>query len=450
MARWATVILAVVVVAASAARVSAQTRPGPRPHPRTLAEDSGETSPRGNGGGVGPGGQRGDARGPRLGRDRMERMRAHLNKRVDSDLAWLREHDLKKFADRMAAIRDGDNPMKRILLWRVHRRIEGWRRLRSEDGTRAIENVRLEFATAALAKEARAAGENDRPRLEAKLRDAIKRQVDLRIEVQQAMAEGIKKRLDDFRDELQKQRQLRGDLVAQRFKQLADPNEPLPDPVLAALPELPDAVEPKPGDEGPDGPPLGPGDGPPGSERRRPGGRGSAERFDKQLDSDIQWLRDHELTAFADRIAQSRKGSASVKGVLLWRVSRWIRQLRRLDSEAMGRAVEGVRRQFEIADLARAYREAPEDSREPLAATLKESLTKQFEARHAIQRAIMESIQERLERIRDGVRRQRQFKRQLVNRRFDELMDPDQPVREPELVPDLPRGAPGRPTRAPD
>ena len=363
---------------------------------------------------------------------------AYLEREIDRDLAWLRERGLDEYADRVEAVRGGQSPTRHVLLWRVHRRIQGLGRLAGQDAERAIEQIKLDFATARLAREYRQASDDEKAALEPQLRENIRKLLDLRIEVQRAMMDSIRARLDEIRGQLRKREQLRDELVERRFTQLSDPDVPLPDPMLESMPGSPGADGPA--DEGA-GPREAPGDRPepPGvldrSHRRGP------QYLDRLFEGDIAWLRLREngLDEMADRMVEIRDSEAPARRMVLWRIHRRIEQWRRLKGDDAKRAIESARLAFEVVRLARQYREAPQDGRGALAANLRDALSREFLARQAAQTAVMDAIQERLESTRRNVQKQRELKRQLIHRRFAELTDPSHPAGEPELVP---HGAP--------
>jgi len=373
---------------------------------------------------------------------------AYLDRHIERDLQWLREHGLDEYADRVVAERDGPSPARHVLLWQIHRRIQGLRRLGGKDAERAIEQIKLEFATARLARRFREASGQEKADLARQLRQSIGRLFDLRLEVQRAMTAAVRRRLKAIQEQLDKHEQLRDELIEQRFTQLTDSQVPLPDPVLESLPQASaNGVADKP-DPRPQEPRLGPGD---RLEPRGPVERGNQrvpERLDGLFENDIKWLRANGLHDFADRIVEIRDSDASARRLVLWRIHRRIEQWRRLRGKDMKRAIDGARLTFEVARLASRYREAPEDQRDALAAELRDALGRQFDARHAAQQAIMESIQQRLEGARKGVHRQRELREKLVTRRFKELTDPSKPVPDPELVP-RPQLGPGRSRRPP-
>lgn len=371
-----------------------------------------------------------------------------IGQMIEADLAWLREHDLGAYADKVAALRDSDNAMKRITLWRVHGRIEGWRRLQGEDQRRALEDVRLDLAMAKLARAAREAAEGPaRQQALRDLRQAIERQVDLRMEVNKALTEMIEKRLAAFREQLAKQAALRQDLVAQRLASLTDVSTPLPDPMKDLVMEASDQERDGRPKSPPEPPPPPPENGGKAAEpppaMQAPMGR-MAEQFDKQIDLDIQWLREKGLTAFADRLAAIRKESGTEGNrFLLWQIHRRIQQIRSLRGDDATTAIEGERLRFAVIDLARQWREAAPEARAALAEKLKESLARQFDLRQKAQEAILAGIKARLAETQASVEKLLKNRQAIVDRRFAELTDLSRPIPEPSLLPE-PRGEPRR------
>ena len=414
MTRWGAILCLLAVVCAPASRAAAQPR-GDRPDRPSRGPAS-----------------RPDGPGPRI-RQNMQRWAERADKLIDDDLAWLRQRGLDPYADKVAELRQTDAPGQRVMLWRIHRWIQGLRRLPEEDARRAVDELLLELTTVNLAKEVRAAEGQHKAELETELREGLRRQFDLKIDVQQAMMKASKKRLDQIREQLQKHAALEDDLIDRRFDRLTDAKEPLPDPLLEAVPEIGDGEKPTDAAEAEDGPRRGP---------RRPvrperGPGRWAERLDNRFEKDIAWLRKKELKALADRAEQILNSDAPAKRMMLWRIHRWIQQLRPLKDADATRAIEEVNLGFSVANLARQYREAAEEDREQIAAKLRDALRKQFKARQAAQRAILEAIRSRLDRTREGLRRQRQLKKQLIERRFRGLTDPSRPLPEPRLVPPL-------------
>lgn len=360
-----------------------------------------------------------------------------------ADLAWLRGHDLGSYADKVAELSQSDHAMKRIILWRVHRRIDGWKRLQGDDLRRALEEVRLEFTMVKLAQGAREATEGPaREQARGELRRAIERQVDLRMEVNKAMIEMIEKRLVSFREQLDKQAALRQDLVAQRLASLMDVSSPLPDPVKDLVME---ASEPE--HEGRPKPPPPPEEGGKagGPPPAMPGSMGRlAESFDRQMDADIQWLREKGLPAFADRLAAIRKeSSAEGNRFLLWQIYRRIQQIKSLDGDDATTAIEGERLRFAVIEQARQWRAASAEARPALGEKLKEGLLRQFDLRQKAQEAILAGIKRRLAETQANVEKLQRNREAIMERRFEELTDAGRAIPEPSLLPE-PRGDPRR------
>lgn len=378
---------------------------------------------------------------------RIQQRSARLDKQIEEDVTWLRGNGLDEYADRVNRLSEGDSPGKRVMLWRIHRLIQTLQQLRGDDARRAVENIRLDFDTARLARQVRAAQGDEQTRLRETLRGVIARHIELRIELQQAMIDADTKRFNEFHERLRKEASLERDLIEQRLLSLTNPETPLPDPLLVAVPGLdhggPPPTEP---DEGktPDDEPPGPDRGPkPPPEELGPGD----ENLDQQFDRDIEWLRKRELTEIADWAAGIRDDDAPGKRLMLWQIHRWVQRMRMLKGDDARQAIEEVRLEFQIIALARECRQAEGQAQADLRDKLRDALRKQFAARQTAQRALITVMERRLERRRESLAKQQELKEQLINHRLDELADPARPLPEPELVPpirrDPPRGETG-------
>ena len=412
-----------------------------------------------------PGGEQVPPR--RDGQDLAER----LDKFLDDDLRWLRDNGLGEFADRVSEIRRTERPGKYVMLWHIHRRVEQLRRLRGEDARLAVEEIRLGFDVFRLALAYRAAPEDQKPAFKDKLREVLQKQFDARLATQRAVMEGIRKRLEQVRDTLQKQSELRGYLVEQRLKTLGDASVPLPEPGLSEWPDAapegprPGRVEgtglelPAPPDRGSASdaarePPPAPADAAPAepeppAEEPAPAGPQRHRRWAGDLDAavnrDIAWLRGRGLPELADRMVEIRDSATPAspatadKRVQLWRIHRRVEQLRSLAGEQLRRAIEDIRLGFAIVKLAREFRQADAAQQAEMSAKLKGLLERQFDARLDAQRAIMQAIGRRLEKLQGNLREQQEprVRSQMLERLLDTLTDPSKPLREPDLVPGL-------------
>ena len=149
------------------------------------------------------------------------------------------QNGLERFAGEMDKLSQAGDQDKRLSLWRLHRRVEQLRNLtaeRPQDAKRAIGEVQSEFSVVDLAKQYRAAAEAERAELGPKLKDALQKQFDLRLETQRAIAAGIEQRLKTLRQQLKDQESFRERLIDQRFQDLINPDRPAPEPELAPPP----------------------------------------------------------------------------------------------------------------------------------------------------------------------------------------------------------------------
>jgi lipopolysaccharide export LptBFGC system permease protein LptF len=167
------------------------------------------------------------------------RMAEHFEEQIKADTDWLRQNGLGRFADEMEKLSQAGDQDKRLNLWRLHRRVEQLRNLtadRPQDAKRAIDEVQAEFSVVDLAKQYRSAAEADRKDLGPKLKDALQKQFDLRLETQRAMAKAIEERLKKLHQQLKEQETLRDKLLDQRYQDLINPDRPAPEPELAPPP----------------------------------------------------------------------------------------------------------------------------------------------------------------------------------------------------------------------
>jgi len=149
---------------------------------------------------------------------------------------------LNEMADRMVEIRDSQAPARRMVLWRFHRRIEQWQRLKGDDAKRAIDSARLAFEVVRLARRYREAPQGARDALAADLRRALDREFAAHQAAQAAVMDAIQERLKRIRRNVEKQRDLKRQLIHRRFTELTDASRPLPEPELVPhrAPELRD------------------------------------------------------------------------------------------------------------------------------------------------------------------------------------------------------------------
>jgi len=382
----------------------------------------------------------------------MSAMAAQFDKELDRDIQWLREQGLDEYAKRMEELRRSNSPADHLLLWRIHRRLDQRRRLPPETLKQAVEEIRLEFRITALAAQYRGATPDLQPALLERIRVDVTRQFDLRLDVQRVIIANIKRRLDQIRQGLQRQKEIREELIDRRVRTLTDPAIPLPEPAISGWPELQGPGKPEGSPEPPpppDGPPPdralklhAPDDAPPpppeprqGEGRRSGSRRGWNIQIDSAINDDVAWLRAHDLGEFADRIVEIRDSADSPgRRMLLWRIHRRVDQLRDLKPQDARRAIEDIRLEFAAVRLAREWREAQEDARDALAEELHKILQRQFGARLESQQAIIQGIVQRLDATEAKLDEQRRFRDDLINRRVDQFADPTQPRPEPQLV----------------
>lgn len=365
----------------------------------------------------------------RAGQQRLQRWLAHFNRQLDDDVRWLREQGLEAYADRVAELLKDHEREDRPLLWQVHRRVEELKRLEGRNRERAVTEIRLDYEAADLSAKLRdeTLDAQQRERLRKELRRTLEKQLRHRIGTQEAIARSIRRRMDKMAQDLSNEEVLRDEIVRQRFQMLADPERPLPDPLLhvAGISEddLAAASD--------DGDPL----------DRRQGDQPRAEApelsrlFEQKLDEDVLWLRQKDLPRLAERIETLRTGQAPGKRLLLFRLHRRLVQLQGLEGQALEEATKTIRLGFDVLDQARALREATPGERDALQMQLIEGLEQLFAARIDSQRAVLETIEGRLNEIREKSERQKELADEIIERRLKELSDTTRPPYEPELVP---------------
>jgi len=180
----------------------------------------------------------------RPGQERMpppgaRRMAEHFAEQIKADTDWLRQNGLGRFADEMDKLSQASEQDKRLSLWRLHHRVEQLRNLtaeRPQDAKRAVDEVQAEFSVVDLAKQYRSASEAERKDLGPKLKDALQKQFDLRLETQRAMVKAIEERLKKLHQQLKDQETLHDKLIDQRYQDLINPDRPAPEPELAPPP----------------------------------------------------------------------------------------------------------------------------------------------------------------------------------------------------------------------
>jgi hypothetical protein len=187
----------------------------------------------------------------------------------------------------------------------------------------------------------------------------------------------------------------------------------------------------------------------PGSERLPPPGtRRMAEHFEEQIKGDTAWLRQNGLGRFADEMDKLSQAPEQDKRVSLWRLHRRVEQLHNLTAERpqdAKRAIDEVKSEFSVVDLANQYRGAAEADRKDLGAKLKAALQIQFDLRLETHRAIANALEQRLKTLRKQIKDEETLREQLTDQRFQDLINPDRPAPEPELAPPPPPGRPGAP-----
>lgn len=176
-----------------------------------------------------------------------------------------------------------------------------------------------------------------------------------------------------------------------------------------------------------------------------------AEHFDKQIETDIQWLKDHGLERHAAELEKMRDSNDGEKRAALWqehrRVQQWMDLLRERPDEGK-RAIEGVRLEYEVRDLAVEFRDAEGARRQELGTQLRAKLQKQFDIRLETQRAMIKSIEGRLEKLKASLKEQETLRDKMIDQRFQDLTQPNGPSPEPGPVPGAAEdGRPPRPDR---
>lgn len=165
------------------------------------------------------------------------------------------------------------------------------------------------------------------------------------------------------------------------------------------------------------------------------------ERWAEAIQGDIAWLREQGLDRAADRMAELNEQDDRSTRMTLWWWHGRIRQLRRLEREHEDKAreaIEDIKLEYDVVDLARKVREAEGERRRELQEQLSEKLRKQFEARISAQQAIIETIEQRLARLRERVGKQVDNRDRIIDQRLHDLSNPEQPLPEPELAPPMP------------
>ncbi|RJP27673.1 MAG: hypothetical protein C4527_12775 [Candidatus Omnitrophota bacterium] len=124
-------------------------------------------------------------------------------------------------------------------------------------------------------------------------------------------------------------------------------------------------------------------------------------------------------------------------------------ELRR-ENPKLADVVEALRRtDIEVDQLAlRLKRTKIPQKRNDLVFDLKKLLKKQFELDHQRQKMEIEMMQKKIENLNSLLERREQFKDPLIEKRFQEVMDPEYDPREDKMLPsqgsNRPRGAPVR------
>jgi hypothetical protein len=179
-----------------------------------------------------------------------------------------------------------------------------------------------------------------------------------------------------------------------------------------------------------------------------------SERFRRKMNEDIEWLREKGLDPLADRAEQLLASEERGDRLLLWQVHRRVQQIQRLPESSQKKAIENERLRFEVHDLARQYRAAEEDQRDPIGEKLHQALEKQFDLRQESLKAIAEGLRQRFKTVDEKFGQSREHREELIDRLLEEMLDPERPLQEPQLLPGHPahsgssrRGRPGRPDR---
>ena len=188
-------------------------------------------------------GRNGGQHSQRRGR-RTPRWTRNFEERLEEDIQWLRDNGLEEYADRLVQLRQPPGtPEKRQALIDAARKVRTLRFLheaRPKQAQGAIEALRLELSIERLAEQWRAAdraGDTvQRRQIGLKLRPALEKQFDARLQSTRAVITAITKRLEKHQRNLKDQEQFRGRLIDERFKQLTRPG-PSPEPAAGAAEE---------------------------------------------------------------------------------------------------------------------------------------------------------------------------------------------------------------------
>jgi hypothetical protein len=151
------------------------------------------------------------------------------------DLAWLRERGLERYADRLEEARKSEEPGSRFMVMSAQVRIRHLRRLwqeKPEEAQNSLEELRLGLKIHDLASAARQADGPERHRLVQQLRQALDGQFEARLAAQRALIDAMERRLEQLRQDIRRQEELRARIVEQRQRDLLDPERPLSEPSL--------------------------------------------------------------------------------------------------------------------------------------------------------------------------------------------------------------------------
>ena len=188
-------------------------------------------------------GRNGDEHNQRRGR-RAPRWSRNFEERLEEDIQWLRDNSLEEYADKLVQLRQPPGtPEKRQALMDAARKVRQLRFLheaRPKQAQGAIEGLRLELSIERLSqqwREADRAGDTvQRKQIGLKLRPALEKQFDARLQSTRAVIAAITKRLEQHQGNLKDQEQFRGRLIDERFKELTRPG-PSPEPAAGAAQE---------------------------------------------------------------------------------------------------------------------------------------------------------------------------------------------------------------------
>jgi len=111
----------------------------------------------------------------------MERFAQELDREIEDDIRWLRDQGLDQAADKITELLAGDAKMKRVFLMRLHRRIQGGGNSRATKPGGPPTRFAWSSPSPTWPPHPRRRG-GQRLDLEAKLRQTLQRQFDLRIE----------------------------------------------------------------------------------------------------------------------------------------------------------------------------------------------------------------------------------------------------------------------------